>query len=56
MYYASQIQLLILRIGTVGQAVFTQPATGTNEINISKLTKGIYAVKFKGVSQKLVVR
>jgi hypothetical protein len=40
----------------VGKVVIAQPATETNEINISKLAKGVYTVKFNGVSQKLVVR
>jgi hypothetical protein len=40
----------------VGQLVITQAATETNEINISKLSKGVYSVKFNGVSQKLVVK
>jgi hypothetical protein len=56
MYKASQIQLLILRIGTLGQVLITQPAIGTNELNISKLAMGVYTVRFNGVSQKLVIR
>ncbi|MFY8033208.1 MAG: T9SS type A sorting domain-containing protein, partial [Flexibacteraceae bacterium] len=43
-------------LNTLGQVVITQLATATNEINISKLAKGIYTVKFNGVSQKLVIR
>ncbi|MFY8035323.1 MAG: T9SS type A sorting domain-containing protein, partial [Flexibacteraceae bacterium] len=43
-------------INTLGQVVFNQPAIETNEINVSKLAKGIYTVKFNGVSQKLVVK
>jgi hypothetical protein len=43
-------------VNMVGQVVVTQPAKTTNEINISKLAKGVYTVKFNGVSQKLVVR
>ncbi len=43
-------------LNTLGQVVITQPGTETNEINISKLAKGVYTVKFNGVSQKLVVR
>jgi uncharacterized delta-60 repeat protein len=43
-------------VNMVGKVVITQPATKTNEINISKLAKGVYTVKFNGVSQKLVVR
>jgi hypothetical protein len=43
-------------LNTVGQVIITQPSTETNEINISKLAKGVYTVKFNGVSQKLVVR
>jgi hypothetical protein len=43
-------------LNSVGQVVLAQPATGTNEINISKLARGVYAVRFNGVSQKLVVR
>jgi hypothetical protein len=43
-------------LNTLGQVVITQMATGTNEINIAKLAKGVYSVRFNGVSQKLVVR
>jgi hypothetical protein len=43
-------------VNTLGQVVITQPAVGTNEINISKLAKGVYTVRFNGASQKLVVR
>jgi hypothetical protein len=43
-------------LNTVGQVVITQQSTETNEINISKLSKGVYTVKFNGASQKLVVR
>jgi hypothetical protein len=43
-------------INVVGQVVMTQPATETNEINVSKLAKGVYTVKFNGASQKLVVK
>jgi hypothetical protein len=43
-------------VNLVGQVVITQPANGTNEINISKLAMGVYTVKFNGVSQKLLVR
>ncbi|MFY8034158.1 MAG: T9SS type A sorting domain-containing protein [Flexibacteraceae bacterium] len=43
-------------LNTLGQVVITQPAIGTNEINISKLAKGVYTVRFNGVSQKLVVK
>jgi sugar lactone lactonase YvrE len=43
-------------VNVVGQVVLTQPATETNEINVSKLAKGIYTVKFNGASQKLVVK
>ncbi|MFY8035358.1 MAG: T9SS type A sorting domain-containing protein, partial [Flexibacteraceae bacterium] len=37
-------------VSLVGQVVITQPANGTNEINISKLAMGVYTVKFNGVS------
>lgn len=43
-------------LNAVGQVVIIQPATATNEINISKLAKGVYTVRFNGASQKLVVR
>lgn len=43
-------------LNTLGQVVITQMATGTNEINITKLAKGVYSVRFNGVSQKLVVK
>jgi hypothetical protein len=43
-------------LNTLGQVVITQMATGTNEINIAKLAKGVYSVRFNGVSQKLVVK
>jgi uncharacterized protein (DUF2141 family) len=43
-------------VNVVGQVVMTQTATETNEINVSKLAKGIYTVKFNGASQKLVVK
>jgi hypothetical protein len=43
-------------VNNLGQLLITQPATETNEINISKLAKGVYSVKFTGVSQKLVIR
>jgi hypothetical protein len=43
-------------VNNLGQVLITQPAIGTNEINISKLAMGVYTVKFNGVSQKLVVR
>jgi hypothetical protein len=43
-------------VNNLGQVLITQPAVGTNEINISKLAMGVYTVKFNGVSQKLVVR
>ncbi len=43
-------------LNTLGQVVITQPAAATNEINISKLAKGVYTVKFNGLSQKLLVR
>ncbi len=43
-------------VNVVGQVVMTQPATEINEINVSKLAKGVYTVKFNGASQKLVVK
>lgn len=43
-------------LNSVGQIVIRQPATENNEINISKLAKGIYSVKLNGVSQKFVVK
>jgi hypothetical protein len=43
-------------VNVVGQVVISQPAIGTNEINITKLAKGVYTVRFNGVSQKLVIR
>jgi hypothetical protein len=43
-------------LNTLGQVVITEAATGTNEINISKIAKGVYSVRFNGVSQKLVVK
>jgi hypothetical protein len=43
-------------LNSLGQVIITQPATTINEINISKLAKGVYSVKFNGASQKLVVR
>ncbi|MFY8032994.1 MAG: T9SS type A sorting domain-containing protein, partial [Flexibacteraceae bacterium] len=43
-------------LNIVGKVLITQPATETNEINIAKLVKGVYTIKFNGISQKLVVR
>jgi hypothetical protein len=43
-------------VNMVGKVVITQIATETNEINISKLAKGVYTVRFNGLSQKLVVK
>ena len=43
-------------VNVVGQVVMTQSATETNEINVSKLAKGVYSVRFNGASQKLVVK
>jgi uncharacterized delta-60 repeat protein len=43
-------------VNNLGQVLITQPAIGTNEINVSELAMGVYTVKFNGVSQKLVVR
>jgi hypothetical protein len=43
-------------VNVVGQVVMTQPATETNEINVAKLAKGVYSVRFNGASQKLVVK
>jgi uncharacterized delta-60 repeat protein len=43
-------------LNTLGQVVITQPATETNEIDVSKLNHGVYIVRFNGASQKLVVR
>jgi len=40
----------------VGKVVITQPATGTDELNISKLATGVYTVKVGNATQKLVVR
>lgn len=43
-------------LNTLGQVVITQPASATNDINISKLAKGVYTVRFNGVSKMLVVK
>jgi hypothetical protein len=43
-------------VNTLGQVVITQPAVGTNEINISKLAMGVYTVRFNGSSKMLVVK
>jgi hypothetical protein len=43
-------------LNTVGQTVITQSANEHNEINVSKLAKGVYTIKFNGVSQKLVIK
>ncbi len=43
-------------LNTLGQVVITQPAIENNEVNVSKLPKGVYSVRFNGVSQKLVIR
>ncbi len=43
-------------VNMVGKVVINQPAKTTNEINISKLAKGIYTVKLNGTSQKLVLK
>lgn len=43
-------------LNTLGQAVITQTATDTNEINLSKLAKGVYTVRFNGGSKILVVK
>jgi len=46
------IQILDL----VGKVVLTQPATGSDELNISKLTTGVYTVKVGNATRKLVVK
>jgi len=46
------IQILDL----VGKVVLTQPATGIDELNISKLATGVYTVKVGNSTQKLVVK
>jgi len=43
-------------LDVVGKVVLTQPATGTDEINISKLATGVYTVKVGNATQKLVVK
>jgi sugar lactone lactonase YvrE len=43
-------------LNTVGQTVITQSANEHNEINVSKLAKGVYTIKFNAVSQKLVIK
>ena len=43
-------------LNTLGQVVIAQPATETNEINLSKLAEGVYTVKFNGGSKILVVK
>jgi len=43
-------------LNVVGQVVLSETATGINEINVSKLLKGIYSVRYNGQSTKLVVR
>ncbi len=43
-------------LNTLGQVVITQPATATNELNISHLAKGVYTVRFNGASKMLVVK
>ncbi len=42
-------------LNSLGQTVITQPATATNELNISHLAKGVYTVRFNGASKMLVV-
>jgi sugar lactone lactonase YvrE len=43
-------------LNTLGQVVITQPATATNELNLSLLAKGVYTVRFNGASKMLVVK
>ncbi len=43
-------------LSTLGQVVITQPAEETNEINLAKLAKGVYTVRFNGGSKILVVK
>jgi len=40
----------------VGKVVLTQSATGSDELNISKLATGVYTVKVGNATQKLVVK
>jgi len=49
---AGTIQIL----DVVGKVVLTQPATGTDELNISILATGVYTVKVGNATQKLVVQ
>jgi hypothetical protein len=43
-------------VNTIGQVMITQPATETNEINVSKLAKGVYTIRFNGTSKLLLVK
>jgi hypothetical protein len=43
-------------LNTLGQVVITQPATETNELNLAKLAKGVYTVRFNGTSKKFFVK
>jgi uncharacterized delta-60 repeat protein len=43
-------------LNTLGQVIITQPANETNELNLSKLAKGVYTVRFNGGSKILVVK
>jgi len=46
------IQILDL----LGKVILTQPATGLDELNISKLATGVYTVKVGNATQKMVVK
>jgi len=58
----SNIETVVSNKGTiqildvVGKVVLTQPASGTDELNISELATGVYTVKMSNAIQKLVVR
>jgi hypothetical protein len=43
-------------VNTIGQVMITQLATETNEINVSKLAKGVYTIRFNGTSKLLLVK
>jgi hypothetical protein len=43
-------------LNVVGQVILSETANTTNELNISKLQKGIYTVRYSGQSTKLVVK
>ena len=43
-------------VNMIGRVVLSEPAINTNEINVGKLAKGVYSVRFNGASQMLVVK